>query len=170
MHRRLQALAKVLIVTTFFEDALRVLLTFTVQQNSMRIAGWRSPVLHTGLPVFSFVVQSSGSLLVAMPGASKRSEMGCYTLLFWCLVHPIMYRQETNWEFVLETLTIMGGLLILLSHCMLVGAAAAAKRGDVLPTTASEGKASVHAKAVGPSAEGDAANRAHAIQAVRLRP
>ena len=36
VHRRLQAFAKVLIVTTFFEDALRVLLTFSVQQNSMR--------------------------------------------------------------------------------------------------------------------------------------
>ena len=43
VHRLLQAVAKVLIVTTFFEDALRVLLTFSVQQNSMRIAGWQSP-------------------------------------------------------------------------------------------------------------------------------
>ena len=37
---QLQAAAKVLIVTTFVEDALRVLLTFSVQQNSRRIAGW----------------------------------------------------------------------------------------------------------------------------------
>ena len=120
MHRKMQVVAKVLIVTTFFEDALRVLLTFSVQQNSMRIAGWQSPLLHTGLPMLSLVVQSSGSLLVALPGSSKRAEVGCYILLGWCMFHPIMYRQETNWEFVLETLTIMGGLLILLSHCMLV--------------------------------------------------
>lgn len=163
VHRRLQAVAKVLIVTTFFEDALRVLLTFSVQQNSMRIAGWHSPMLHTGLPVFSFAVQTSGALLVALPGASKRSEVGCYILLFWCMVHPIMYRQESNWEFVLETLTIMGGLLILLSHCMLVGASTASKLAPTLPTKA------VSAKAVGPSAalaEGGAAGRAHAIQAV----
>jgi len=31
-----------------------------------------------------------------------------------------MYRQQQNWEFVLETLTIQGGLLILLSHFMLL--------------------------------------------------
>ena len=158
VHRRLQAISKVLIVTTFFEDALRVLLTFSVQQNSMRIAGWRSPALHTGLPVFSFCVQTCGAFLVALPGISSRSELGCYILLSWCVVHPIMYRQEQNWEFVLETLTIMGGLLILLSHCMLVGASAAAKQMPVLP-----------AKAVGPTAaltEGGAANRAHRVSAV----
>ena len=38
----MQAVAKVLIVTTFMEDALRVLITFSVQQQSMRIAGWQS--------------------------------------------------------------------------------------------------------------------------------
>jgi len=165
VHRRLQAVAKVLIVTTFFEDALRVLLTFSVQQNSMRIAGWRSPLLHTGLPVLSFVVQSSGALLVAMPGASRRSEVGCYVLLTWCLIHPVMYRQETNGEFVLETLTIMGGLLILLSHCMLVRASAAAKRAELLPLTDAK---PAHAKSVGPAAalaEGGVAARAHAVQA-----
>lgn len=154
VHRRLQALAKVLVVTTFFEDALRVLLTFSVQQNSMRIAGWQSPLLHTGLPALSFVVQSAGALLTVMPGSSKRSELGCYVLLSWCLIHPIMYRQETNVEFVLETLTIMGGLLILLSHCMLVSAGRATAQG--LP-----------AKAVGSSAtEGADASRAHGVQAI----
>ena len=170
VHRQLQALAKVLIVTTFVEDALRVLLTFSVQQNSMRIAGWQSPVLHTGLPVFSFVVQMCGALMVGLPGGTgtgPRAQAGVVTLLFWCCVHPIMYRQETNWEFVLETLTIMGGLLVLLSHCLLVEAAAAARAappggtGDKLPRI-------VPAKAVGPSMqlEGPAAARAHGIQAV----
>lgn len=46
-----QAIAKVLIVTTFVEDALRVLLTFSVQQQSMKIAGWENPALHSILPV-----------------------------------------------------------------------------------------------------------------------
>ena len=171
VHRRLQAVAKVLIVTTFFEDALRVLLTFSVQQNSMRIAGWRSPALHTGLPVFSFVVQMLGALLVALPGRSTRpAQVGVGVLLTWCCFHPIMYSQYTNWEFVLETLTIMGGLLILLSHCILVEAAAAARasppvkegeKGTTLPRI-------MPAKAVGvsPKVEGVEAQRAHAVAAV----
>lgn len=38
-------------MTTFVEDALRVLLTFSVQQQSMKIAGWENPALHSILPV-----------------------------------------------------------------------------------------------------------------------
>jgi len=102
------------------EDALRVVLTFSVQQKSMQIAGWESPLLHSLLPVMSFVVQSVGGLLIVMPGGNQRPVVGCYILLVWCLWHPFMYRQQTNWEFVLETLTIQGGLLILLSHFMLL--------------------------------------------------
>ena len=151
-------------MTTFFEDSLRVLLTFTVQQNSMRIAGWRTPFLHTALPVFSFIVQMGGSLLVGLPsgatsrGTGMRVQVGVVILLCWCLFHPVMYSQYTNWEFVLETLTIMGGLLILLSHCLLVEASAAARAapntasaaaGDALPTRI------VPAKAAGPSTLGD---------------
>lgn len=119
VHRRLQAAAKLLIVTTFIEDALRAGLTFSVQQNSMRIAGWQSPVLQSVLPALSFVVQSVGSLLVLLPGANTRGLVGCYILLGWCMWHPFMYNQQTNWEFILETITIMGGLAILISHFML---------------------------------------------------
>jgi len=65
----------------------------------------------------SFIVQCGGSLLIVMPKEGSRvPEAGCYLLLAWCLWHPFMYRQQTNWEFVLETCTIMGGLLVLLSH------------------------------------------------------
>lgn len=120
VHRRLQTLAKLLIVTTFIEDALRVLTTFSVQQQSMEIAGWSSPALHTLLPALSFAVQSIASIMVVLPSSSRRPEVGCCMLICWCAWHPIMYGQQRNWEFVLETATIMGGLLILLSHFMLL--------------------------------------------------
>ena len=163
-HRKMQAVAKVLIVTTFVEDALRVLLTFSVQQNSMRIAGWQSPVLHTGLPIFSFVVQMGGALMVGLPGGtSGRAQAGVITLLGWCMFHPIMYRQETNWEFVLETLTIMGGLLILLSSLMLEEASRLAR----IESGGSGPAKILPAKAVGPASglDNPAAARAHSLQA-----
>ena len=124
MHRRLQVVAKALIVTTFAEDAMRVLFTYEVQQSSMRQAGWTSAAAQAGLPVISFLVQMSGCLL-----ASWGKQAGCYLLLGWCLWHPFMYSQQTNWEFVLETLTIVGGLLILLSHFRTVAAARQRKLG-----------------------------------------
>jgi len=117
VHRRLGAFAKVLIVTTFLEDAMRCVLTFREQQQSMQVAGWETPVLHSALPVLSFVVQLAGSLLIVLPAdAGHRAVAGCYILLGWCLFHPFMYSQQTNWEFMLETTTIMGGLFVLLSH------------------------------------------------------
>jgi len=167
VHRKLQAVARVMIVITFLEDALRCLLTFSVQQQSMRIAGWQGEFWHTALPCASVAVQSSGSLLIALPistSSSWHGRIGCFILLGWCCFHPFMYHQQTNWEFVLETCTIIGGLLILLSHYMLLAAAAAAasrlldgKRITLLP-----------AKAVGPVvAEDDPlGKRAHATQAV----
>merc|ERR1719253_58749 len=56
--------------------------------------------------------------------------------------HPFMYRQQTNWEFVLETCTIMGGLLVLLSAMQTSyhDARKADSVGKVLPVkTAAEG-------------------------------
>jgi len=119
VHRRLQVVAKLLIVATFVEDALRVLFTFGVQQQSMEIAGWSSPALHTLLPLLSLAVQSCGALLV-LASSGVGGEVGCYLLLGWCVWHPFMYGQAGNREFVLETATISGGLLILLSHLLLL--------------------------------------------------
>ena len=94
---------------------------------------------------------------MVLPGDNARALLGCYILLGWCLWHPFMYHQQTNWEFVLETLTIMGGLCILLSHFLLLAAPQA-------PT-----KALPHAKAVSnpaaTAAKSAEATRAHAIQA-----
>ncbi|EOD11336.1 hypothetical protein EMIHUDRAFT_465064 [Emiliania huxleyi CCMP1516] len=119
VHRRLQVVAKLLIVATFVEDALRMLFKFDQQQQSMEIAGWTSPALHTLLPLMSLAVQSCGALLV-LASSGVGGEVGCYLLLGWCVWHPFMYGQAGNREFVLETATISGGLLILLSHLLLL--------------------------------------------------
>ena len=91
----------------------------------------------------SFVVQFGGSLLTVLPkDGSRVPEFGCYVLLAWCMWHPFMYRQQTNWEFVLETCTIMGGLLVLLSAMQTSyhDARKADSVGKVLPVkTAAEG-------------------------------
>jgi uncharacterized membrane protein YphA (DoxX/SURF4 family) len=127
------------------EDALRVLLMFSEQRQSMEAAGWQSPALQSALPILSFCVQFGGSLLVVLSAcASHRAVVGCYTLLGWCLFHPFMYQQQTNWDFVLETATIMGGLLILLSHEQLnaqASAAAFALPGDSKPPEARKERA-----------------------------
>ena len=98
----------------------------------------------------SFIVQCGGSLLIVLPKEGSRiPEFGCYLLLAWCMWHPFMYRQQTNWEFVLETCTIMGGLLVLLSAMQTSyhDARQLASVGKVLPVKAPTegGSASVDA-------------------------
>ena len=161
MHRQLQAIARVMIVTTFLEDSIRCIITFSVQQQSMRIAGWQHEFWHTALPIVSILVQSTGSVLIVLPTLptnTRPSQAGCFILLGWCCFHPFMYRQQGNYEFVLETLTIVGGLLILLSHYMLLSAAAA--------TAGPLGKQP--AKAVGPvvAADDELGKQAHTTQAL----
>lgn len=153
IHRKLQVLAKALIVATFAEDALRMLFTYELHQTSMRQAGWTSPAAQSALPLVSFVVQMAGSIL-----ATCGRQEGCYLLLGWCVWHPIMYQQQTNWEFVLETITIMGGLVVLLSHFRMVAAG----------TTRREGYRLLPAKAAGTDARPSGADgrRTDALQAV----
>ena len=115
-----------------------MILAVGVQQESLRIAGWENTALQTALPVLSICVQLVGSLLVVLPSnAGPRAVAGCYVLLGWCVFHPFMYKQQTNWEFVLETTTIMGGLLVLLSHEQLnVHASDLSLPGTAKPTEA----------------------------------
>lgn len=129
-----------------------MLLTFEEQRSSMQVAGWMSPVLQFLLPVVSFVWQGLGSLLVAVPSAigSQRPVIGCYSLLGWCLFHPFMYAQQSNREFVLETVTIMGGLGILLSHFQLEKESVVGKAGLLggKPAVDSRSSAALHADRV----------------------
>ena len=86
----------------------------------MAIAGWHGEAMQSALPALSVVVQLGGALCVVVPAASRaRPLVGCAMLIAWSAFHPFMYGQHTNTEFVLETVTIVGGLLILMSHLLL---------------------------------------------------
>ncbi len=127
VHRRLQLFAKLLITATFVEDAARILTSYSVQVSSMKIAKWEAEALQTALPIASFCIQTTGAILIVACSSGLLPVLGCYLLIGWCCWHPIMYNQvsffqkdhNTNWEFVFETLTIQGGLLVLLSHFLL---------------------------------------------------
>ena len=120
VHRRLELVARAMIVTTFIEDALRCLFGFSGQRQSMAIAGWRGASTQMALPLLSVLVQLGGALCVLIPATSRaRPLVGCALLICWSAFHPFMYGQYANAEFVLETVTIVGGLLILASHLLL---------------------------------------------------
>jgi len=117
VYRRLQITARILIIGTFMDDAVRVATDFDGQVRTMAGVGWCSSwgavktCSHT-LPLVFIITQATGAFLV-LSGASP--QVGCLILVVWAGVHPFMYAQQANLEFLLESVTIIGGLLILLS-------------------------------------------------------
>jgi len=111
VYRRLQIAARLLIVGTFADVSLRVACDYTGQVSTMGSVGLGKPLAYI-MPVMFIVTQSVSVFLVV----SERSpEVGCMTLLVWTGLHPFIYKQESNLEFLLESVTIMGGLMVLLS-------------------------------------------------------
>lgn len=121
MHRRLQLLARFLIVGTFIDDAIRIAFDYAGQKESMGTVGFPEPITYV-LPALFVLVQAAGVGLV-LAGEPEHREMGCIVLTCWTAVHPFLYLQQRNLEFVLESLTIMGGLIILLSNERVIRAA-----------------------------------------------
>lgn len=114
MHRRLQLLARFLIVSTFIDDAIRITFDYMGQKDSMSTVGFPEPLTYV-LPALFVSMQAVGVGLV-LAGELEHRELGCILLMCWTAVHPFLYLQQRNLEFVLESLTIIGGLVILLSN------------------------------------------------------
>mmetsp|Transcript_59020 Transcript_59020/g.97597 ORF Transcript_59020/g.97597 Transcript_59020/m.97597 type:complete len:352 (-) Transcript_59020:471-1526(-) len=117
VYRKMQFTARFLIVSTFMDDALRVACDYRGQVQTMRGVQWGTSfgamkTVSRILPTMFILVQAVGVFLIL---SEKRPQAGCVTLLVWAGVHPFMYAQQRNLEFLLESLTIIGGLLILLS-------------------------------------------------------
>lgn len=117
-QRRLQALARALICATFLEDAFRMVASFRSQVVTIKVvagAGYL-PIpasMCWMVVVVSALVQSLGAAAVLV---ERRELAGCIALICWCCVHPVLYAQAHNGEFVSETMSVIGGLCILLSH------------------------------------------------------
>lgn len=128
--RRLQTLAGALIVGTFIDDCVRIAADYTGQADSMRTVGFGDP-LSGIMPALFCLVQGTGAGLVLF-GHAQLVQAGCAMLIAWTAAHPFLYQQQRNTEFVVEEISIIGGLLILLSSTR------ATMRGADLPTDAGE--------------------------------
>jgi len=117
VYRKLQLTARFLIVGTFMDDALRVACDYRGQVFTMRSVGWGRAAgiavhLTQLMPAGFIFIQSLGVFLIL---SEVKPQAGCWILLVWAGIHPFLYAQQRNLEFLLESVTIIGGLLILLS-------------------------------------------------------
>eukprot|EP00979_Chaetoceros_neogracilis_P001139 scaffold197_cov268-Chaetoceros_neogracile.AAC.54 len=121
---RFEFTVRLMLVSTFIDDSIRVLMHFSEHMEQIVEQGclkWLSE------PSFAFFIaavllgigllaQSIGSFCllarVELDGATK-------VLIGWVIVQPVLYLQLWNFGFLAESLSLIGGLLMLRSHLVL---------------------------------------------------
>lgn len=121
---RLEFVVRLMLVSTFLEDSLSTVTQFTKHITQVGEQGYPLKWFMSTSPGFVSVAaaialgigvlaQLIGSicllLLVHTDGATK-------ALIGWVIAQPLLYAQLSNFEFVAESLSLVGGLLMLRAH------------------------------------------------------
>jgi uncharacterized membrane protein YphA (DoxX/SURF4 family) len=105
-----------LLVVTFLEDGMRIFLRWSEQihymTQVMKMNWWIGVVCL----LLSAATQLGASALVIRPSAMKPSRVkpGCYGLLVFVAIQPFMYGQARDVDFMCRSITLAGGLLLLI--------------------------------------------------------
>ena len=124
---RFELFVRLLLVATFLDDSFRAATHFSEhigqvgEQGYLKslasMVGPTSPelvgVIATVALGVGLLAQSLGSLCLL---ALVQPDGATMALIGWVIVHPVMYAQLANVEFVAESLSLVGGLLIMRAH------------------------------------------------------
>jgi len=105
-----------LLVVTFIEDGLRVFLRWSEQIHYMTAVMKFNYYVSVVVLLLSAATQLGSSLLVLRPEMYKPSRVkpACYALLMFVVIQPFMYGQATDVDFMCRSITLAGGLLLLI--------------------------------------------------------
>lgn len=120
----LDVLARIILVLTFFDDSLRITLHFNEHTKQIREEGVLRWLL---VPMSPEWVSATSTLLLGIGVLAQffgsicilaRVKVDCATiaLISWIIVQPVLYSQLFNIELVAESLSLIGGLLMLRAH------------------------------------------------------
>jgi len=120
---RFEFLVRLLLVATFLDDSFRAATHFTEHIDQVGEQGYLKPLAATSPALVSTIAmlalsagllaQSLGSFcLLTMVHPDSASK----ALICWTIAQPVMYAQLANVEFVAESLSMVGGLLVLRAH------------------------------------------------------
>ena len=117
---RFEFAVRLILVATFLDDSFRAATSFSEHTKQLGEQAWlvwlavASPELVSGIATVALSIgllaQLLGSLcLLALvqPDAATKALIG------WAVAQPVLYSQTTNLEFVAESLSLVGGLLML---------------------------------------------------------
>ena len=120
---RLAFAVRLILVATFLDDSLRAATHFSEHTKQIREHGCLQPLAATSSELvgaiaavalgFGLLAQSLGSISIL---ALVQPDVATKALIGWAIIQPILYAQLANVEFVAESLSLVGGLLILRAH------------------------------------------------------
>ena len=118
---RVELFVRVLLVATFLDDSVRAATHFSEHVKQVGSQGYLkqvvTPELLYAIATFALgiglLVQSFGSLCLL---ALIQPDSAAKALIGWAVVQPVLYAQLANVEFVAESLSLIGGLIILRAH------------------------------------------------------
>lgn len=116
-RRAFATLGPLLVVSTFLEDALRILFRWGEQQRYLsRSVGipWFLAYIFMLMSMLVQVGGTAGVLGPDAPGQPSRVKPACKVLLGFMAVQPFLYAQATDFGFMCRTVTVAGGLLLLM--------------------------------------------------------
>ena len=120
---RFEFAVRLIVVATFLDDSFRAATHFSAHTKQIGVQGCLKPLaaispelvgaIATVVLGIGLLAQLLGSLcllaLLQPDGAAK-------ALIGWALAQPVLYAQLANGEFVAESLSLVGGLLVLRAH------------------------------------------------------
>jgi len=120
---RVEFVVRLLLVATFLDDSFRAATHFYEHIDQVGEMGYLSGLFKTQPELvgaiatialgIGLLAQSLGSvclLALVLPDLATKALIG------WAIAQPVLYAQLANFEFVAESLTLVGGLLILRAH------------------------------------------------------
>jgi len=120
---RFEFVVRLLVVATFLDDSFRAATHFSTHTDQIGERGYLKPLAATLPNLVSAIAtvvlgvgllaQSLGSLCLLV---LFQPDFATKALIGWAVAHPVLYAQLTNFEFVAESLSLVGGLLILRAH------------------------------------------------------
>lgn len=144
---RLELVVRLMLVATFIDDSLRMGMHFAEHMEQVG-QGWCLKWLAAASPALRSAVTSillgSGLLAQSLGSISLialfKSDIAIKALIGWTVAQPVLYSQLSNMEFMSESVSLIGGLLMLYVHLVFKEEheGTSSPGNENLPTTSNE--------------------------------
>mmetsp|Transcript_8635 Transcript_8635/g.17520 ORF Transcript_8635/g.17520 Transcript_8635/m.17520 type:complete len:416 (-) Transcript_8635:59-1306(-) len=114
-----QFIVRLMLVSSFLEDSIQTVTH--IQEHSIEVSSqgclrWLGPAANffsTIILLMGIVAQWFGSFCLLR---LTKTSIATNALITWIIIQPILYGQLSNFEFIAESLSLTGGLLLLRAH------------------------------------------------------